>query len=120
MAAMNVPGLVGDDANQLVRRLGLGDRAGIDEHVLSTDDERVERSVVNQVNLDIVARYVRRLEDRASVFRDESLGFRIANEASMGARLPGLNGGESERGERCGRPRKQLGPVSQPVPVRQW
>ena len=81
MPALYMSGFVRDDADQLIRRLRLRDRARVDEHMLSVDHERIERGVVDQVNLDIVTCDVRRLEDWRGVVRDKSLGFGIADKA---------------------------------------
>ena len=107
MAALYVACFVSDDANQLVRRLRLRDRARVDEHMLSIDHERVEGIIVDKVNLDIMACNVRRLENRPRVIRDKRFGFRVPDEAQLlGAYLPRLHRGESEPGECRDRPRK--------------
>ena len=44
--AGDVAGLVGDDADHLVGRLGLHERAGVDEHVEAVDHEGIEALVL--------------------------------------------------------------------------
>ena len=56
MAAGDVAGLVGEDADDLVRRLGVHERADIDEDLLPVRHEGVERAVVDQDDLGRAAR----------------------------------------------------------------
>ena len=51
MAAGDVAGLVRDDADDLVRRLGIHEGADIDEDLLAVGDEGVEGAVVDEDDL---------------------------------------------------------------------
>jgi hypothetical protein len=53
MRAGDMAGLMRDDADQLVGHLGAQDQATVDEDRLAAGDERVELTVVDQVNPDI-------------------------------------------------------------------
>ena len=52
MPARDVAGFVRDDADDLVRRLGVDQRAGVDEHAPAVGDERVEAAVAQDDDLD--------------------------------------------------------------------
>ena len=52
MAAGNVTGFVGDNADDLLGALGLRQQAGIDKQPLSAGDEGIKGVVIDQVNLD--------------------------------------------------------------------
>ena len=54
MAAGDVAGLVREHADDLVRRLGFEQRAGIDEDVPAVHDEGVEGAVVDDDDLDVL------------------------------------------------------------------
>lgn len=54
MATGQMPGLVREHADDLVRRLRLKDRAVIDEDAAAVGDERVERTVVDDHHLDVL------------------------------------------------------------------
>ena len=54
MAAGDMAGLVREHADDLVRRLGIDQRAGIDEDVAAVDDEGVEGAVVDDDDVDVL------------------------------------------------------------------
>ena len=54
MAVGQVAGFVGEHADDLVRRLGVEQRAGIDEDVAAVHHEGVEAAVVDDDDLDVV------------------------------------------------------------------
>ena len=50
MAAGDVSGLVGKNANNLIGRFRLHDRTGMDEHIAAVDDECVERVMAHDAD----------------------------------------------------------------------
>ena len=64
MAAGEMAGLVREHADDLVRRLGVEQRAGIDEDVAAVHDEGVEGAVVEDDDLDVLLGEAGRLQDR--------------------------------------------------------
>ena len=64
MSAGDVAGLVRDDADHLVGRLGLMQGAGVDEDVAAVDHEGVEAVVPDDAHGDVLRAEAGRLEDR--------------------------------------------------------
>ena len=56
--------LVCDDADHLIGVLGLHQSAGVDEHVMSVEDEGVEVEIVDDVNFDGLRAETGDLKDR--------------------------------------------------------
>ena len=79
VAAGDVAGLVRDHADDLVRRLGLQQRAGVDEHA-AAGDEGVEARIVDQDDFDAGLRQARRLEDRPRIVAHQRLDLGIADD----------------------------------------
>ena len=67
MTAGEVPGLVREHADDLVRRLGFEQRAGIDEDVAAVHDEGVEGTVVEDDDLDVLLGEAGGAQDRRGV-----------------------------------------------------
>jgi hypothetical protein len=81
MPAGNVAGLMGEHADELVRRFRLHDRADMEEHVLAVDDEGVEALVGDDVDIHVLAGDSGRAEDRLRVIGDQVLDLAVADEA---------------------------------------
>src|SRR4029079_12157685 len=64
MAAGDVPALMRNDADHLVRRLRFHECAGMHEHVVTVDHEGVETAVVDNVNIDALRAEAGGGEDR--------------------------------------------------------
>ena len=92
--AGDMSGLVRDDADHLVGRLGLQDRAVIDEHVEAVDHEGVEVLGFHDAHRDVRAE-PRRPEDRTRVVLEQVLGLGIADERD--ALRHGRRRGEAHR-----------------------
>ena len=80
VAAGDVARFVGEDADHLVRRIGLHERAGVHEDVAAVDDEGVEGIVVDDAHRDAAGAEPGSLEDLLRVVVEERLDFRIADE----------------------------------------
>ena len=78
VAAGDMAAFVRDDADDLVRRLGLHQRAGVDEQAPSRD-EGVEGRIVDQHDADAGAGEARRLEDRPRVVAHQRLDLGVAH-----------------------------------------
>ena len=79
VAAGDMAGLVRDDADDLVGRLGLQQRAGVDEHA-AAGDEGVEARIVDQNDVDAGFRQARGLEDRPRIVAHQRLDLGIAHD----------------------------------------
>ena len=79
VAAGDVARLVCDDADDLVRRLGLQQRAGVDEHA-TAGDEGVEARIVDQNDVDAGFREAGGLEDRARIVAHQRLDLGVAHD----------------------------------------
>ena len=77
--ARDMPALMRDDADHLIGCLCRHQRAGMHEHVMAVDDERVEVLVVDDMDADSLRAEPGRLEDRLGVCPDQRLGFCVAN-----------------------------------------
>ena len=91
-----MPGLMGNDANQLVRRFGAHQRTNMKEHVAPIDDKGVETAVTYQMNANILLAQARHFEDGAGIDAHKIFDFRI----------PDQSGGIGRRG-RCGEKRER-------------
>ncbi len=80
VAAGDVAGLVGQHADHLVRRLGVHQRAGIDEDALGVDDEGVERAIVDDGDLDVLLGEAGGAQDRLRVVAQQLLDLGVAND----------------------------------------
>ena len=84
MPAHDVSGLVGEDANDLVGRLRLHQRAGIDEDVVRVHHECVERSFVDDDNVDVLVAKAGDFQNRAHVIAQQLLDFGVADDRNAG------------------------------------
>ena len=102
VAVVDVRRLVRDDADDLARRLGGDDRAGVDEHPRRVDDEGVEALVDDEEDLDVAGLDVGLLEDRRGVVLEQRLGLGVAGDVDAGGerRLRGERRGKQPGGER--------------------
>ncbi len=82
MAAGDVAGLVRDHADDLVRRLGLQQRARVDEHA-AAGDEGVEARIVDQDDVDARFRQAGGLEDRPRVVAHQRLDLGVAHDGTF-------------------------------------
>ena len=119
MPASDMAGLVGEHADDLVRGLGLHQRAGIDEDAAPVGDKGIEGAVVDDDDLDILLGQASGLQDRLHVFAQQLLDFGIANDrralgtGSLGRRLA-LGGAEGDRSQQR---KRTNGPRSVPTPT---
>ena len=80
MAAGDVAGLVRQHADQLVRRLGAHDQAGVDKDALAARHEGIERVVLDDHDLDRVGVEAGRLPDRRHEGPDGVLDLGVADQ----------------------------------------
>jgi hypothetical protein len=80
MPAGNVPGLVRQHADDLIRRLRFHQRARIHEDALAVHDEGVEVAVVDDHDLDVVAGQAGDLQDRRGVVAQQLLDLGVADD----------------------------------------
>ena len=86
MPADDVSGFVGKDADDLVGRLRFHQRAGIDEDVMRVHHEGVERSVVDDDNVDVLVAKPGDLENGLRVIAQQLLDLGVANDRDAGVR----------------------------------
>ena len=79
MAAGDMAALMRDDADHLIGRLGVHQRAGMNEHVMPVDDEGVEGAVVDEMDADALRAEAGGIEDRLGVYPDQRFGFGVAD-----------------------------------------
>ena len=82
MAAGDMAALVRDHADDLVGRLGVHQRAGMDEHIVPIDDEGVEGAVVDDVDVDALSAEARGVQDRLGIGADQRFRLGIADHAA--------------------------------------
>ena len=112
VAARDVAGLVRDDADQLVGRLGLGQQSGVDEDLHAAGDEGVDALVVDDVDLHRGGIEAGSGEDRIGIGAQGRLDLRIADQAGGRATAPGPR----QTGARASRsPPRQAGGASAPI-----
>ena len=92
MPAGDVAGLVREHADDLVRRLRIHQRAGIDEDAAAVGHEGVEGALVDDDDLDVLLGQTGRLQNRLGVFAQELLDLGVADDRRALA-LGGLAGG---------------------------
>ncbi len=80
MAAGDVAGLVREHADDLVRRLRVHQRAGIDEDAAAVGDEGVEGAVVDDDDLDVLLGEPGGLQNRLRVFAQQLLDLGVADD----------------------------------------
>ena len=98
MAAGNVPGLVREHADDLIRRFRVHQRAAVDEDAAAVGDESVERAVVDDDDLNILLGEARAAQDRLRVFPQQLFRLGVADDRwPFALRLRG-NAGANERG----------------------
>ena len=83
MAAGDMAGLVGDDADELIGRLAAQDRAAVHEQVLAAGDEGVEGRVVDDVDMNRGRIEAGRGEDWRRVGADDIFDLGIAQDADV-------------------------------------
>ena len=86
MTAGEVAGFVREHADDLVRRLGVEQRAGIDEDVAAVHDEGVEGAVVDDDDLDVLLGEAGHLQDRRGVVAQQLLDLGVADERQAARR----------------------------------
>ena len=74
------PDFVGDDADDLVRRLGVDQRAGVDEHAPPVGDERVEAAVAQDDDLDRAPAEAGGCKDWRRIIAQQVLDLGVANQ----------------------------------------
>ncbi len=100
VAASHVPGLVGDDTDQLIGRLGLHDQAGEDEHLLAARDEGVQVVGAHDVELHRLRIDAGGDEDRIGVLMQDLLDLGVTDEGAVGQILLSPRCGRVERHRR--------------------
>ena len=80
MAAGDVPGLMRQNADRLVRRLRLEQQAGVNEDALAARHEGVDARILDQIDPDRLGIDARRLEDGAGIEAQQPLDLGIADE----------------------------------------
>jgi len=80
VSAHDVAGLVGDDTDDLVGRLGLGQSAGVDEDIAAVDHEGIEAFVPDDAHRNVLGGEPGGLEDRDGVVLEEVLNLAVANQ----------------------------------------
>ncbi len=86
VAAGDVAAFVGDHADQLIGRLGIHQRAGMDEHVVAVDDEGVEGAVVDDVDVDVLRAEPGGIEDRLRIGAQQRFRLGVADQSGGGIR----------------------------------
>ena len=81
MAAGDMTAFVGDNPDHLIGRLGVHQRAGMDEHVMSIDDEGVEGAVVDEMDVDALRAQPSGVEDGLGVEADQRFRFGVADQS---------------------------------------
>ena len=89
MAAGQMAGFVREHADDFVRRLGVEQRAGVDEDVAAVHDEGVEGAVVEHDHSDVLLGEAGRVQDRRRVIAQQLLDLGVADDrhAARGAFL---------------------------------
>ena len=80
MPTGDVAGLVREHADHLVRRLGVHQRAGIDEDAAAVHDEGVEGLLVDDGDADVLLREAGGAQDRLRVVAQQLLGLGVADD----------------------------------------
>ena len=86
MATFDMAAFVGDDADQLIWRLRVHQRAGMDEHVVAVDDEGVEGAVVDDVDVDVLRAETRSVENRLRIGPQQQFRLGVADQPGGGIR----------------------------------
>ena len=89
MAAGDVAGFVREHADDLVRRLRVHQRAGIDEDAPAVRHEGVERAVVDDDDLDVLLREAGGAQDRLGVVAQQLLDLGVADDRRAAAARAG-------------------------------
>ena len=87
MAAGEMAGLVREHADDLVRGLGVEQRAGIDEDVAAVHDKGVERAVAENDDPDVLLGKPGGAQDRLRVVAQQLLDFGVADNRHAARRL---------------------------------
>ena len=81
VAAFDMAGLVGDDADQLSRCVGLQNEAGVQVDILSACNEGVERWIIQDEKLHIFRTKICRFQNRVREITENVLNLRVADKA---------------------------------------
>ena len=113
MAAGQVAGFVREHADDLVRRLGVEQRAGIDEDVAAVHDEGVERAVAEHDHPDVLLGEAGGAQDRLRVVAQQLLDLGVADHRHaaqrrfLGARRANRGGDAGGRDRESGQQRER-------------
>ena len=80
MAAGDMAAFMGHDPDQLIRPFGPHDEAGVDEDALAAGDEGVERTILDEHDLDTIGVETCSLPDRDCKGADRALDLGVTNE----------------------------------------
>ena len=87
MAAGKVAGFVREHADDLVRRLGVEQRAGVDEDVAAVHDEGVEAAVIEHDDPHVLLGEPGRLQNRLRIVAQQLLDLGVADDRQAARRL---------------------------------
>jgi len=79
MPSGDVSAFMRDDPDHLVRCRGAHDQPGMNEHIVAVDDEGVEGTVVDDVDLDALGAEACGIENRFGIVPQQRFGFRVAD-----------------------------------------
>ena len=89
-----MPGLMGDDANHLVGRIGAHQRSNMKEYVAPIHHKSIEGALPYQMNANILPAHPRCLENGAGIDAQQAFDFRIPNQTGISGRRGCGNEGE--------------------------
>ena len=87
MPAGDMAGLMGENADHLIRRLGLGQKPGMDEDALAAGDEGVDARIVDQIDVHRAGIETGRLEDRLGIEPHQAFDLGVADERGAACRF---------------------------------
>ena len=112
MAARQMAGLVRDDADHLVRRFRLHERAGEHHHAASARHEGVELAVLDEHDLGVAGADAGGAEDRLGIAPEQRLDLRVADDdvaalLRVGGRRQRQARGQGQRQRSASRPTRE-------------
>jgi hypothetical protein len=102
MAAGNMPRLMRQHADDLVRRLRLLEQAGMDEDALALGDEGVDGRIVDEIDMDRPRAEAGHPEDVAGVDPHQPLDLGVADEGGLVVRPRRDHRSLEHDGQSCG------------------
>lgn len=106
MTAGDMSGLMGEDADHLIGRLGARQAPGMHEDVVPVDDKGVEAQIVDEVNADALRADAGRVQDGLGVNADQRFDLGVTDEPlRIRRRRDDLSGGKRPDKHRAEPPR---------------